>query len=1013
MSRRLNSAHIITALLLVVIVAIPEYAVAQLEEIVVTTRKKAESLQEIPIAVDAISVEQIERQGIVGIADVAKLNSSMQFGTGFGPQDTRIALRGLSNTRGRSNVAILVDGIDVTTENFISPGSGLLANQRLLNDVERIEVIKGPQSALYGRSAFAGAVSYITKEPGEAPEGRVRVDGAEDGFLQVDGSFSGPLPGIEDILGMRISGVYWTEDGHYTNSVSGDQVGGGDGYGASWTTVFTPTDAIRIKTRLEYSDDEYDPLPTIRFGGGLSGGNLELVEYPDEGITPFCVTYPDHEACALENGVPVNPELHMPPLGGGSPLFTGLVDFVQFCPELNPWFDGETSGDENGDGLFDDDILRDPDIYGIDENGVVQGTGYCLPKTFGEVGDQAPVSQSEDPETGNDWDGFDTELFRATISATFDLGWGSFSSYTGWTDFESNDEYDQDAQAMGRPDLLRTDFHSEGFTDTEQFSQELRFASSFDGPVNFTVGANYWEEERSLQDQNYIISCIEVGKNNNAPWGDPARIAMDISSICDGTQGTVGPDDPWQTYWQDLRPCLYDGTKNDDEFFVPVMDPATGGCVQTGSTPIPWKANTEHWSLYVALDWAITEAFTVTFENRYVDEDFDVSRPNQTACGEIGAPFGTVPFIQLFAEGTVNDARDDVVCLGEEVLNPYIPVSPDNPFSLIEGSESSSFNTPKVTLDWAATDDALLYFSWAHAQKPGGINATAAGNSPTTIENERFEPEKMDAWEIGAKTAWDAGGYLQLNGALFLNDYTDKQIGSQVLREGPDGALNLNPQVINAAAAEVWGLEMEAVWQPSLVEGLVLNASYTYLDAEYTDFVDDTRSLQRGAKAGNCSLVYIDENDDVVPPTAPEEDILNAEPFCRVNLSGHKLEGSPEHSFVGNLQLTRPFMDQGFDWFLELTAAYQDERFFTQDNFITLDDYWLVDARLGLTSESWEFLIYVDNLFDDETIKTGARGPDFGDQVTKLGFTAGLGVTNWFGPLPDPQIFGARLTVRF
>ena len=89
-------------------------------------------------------------------------------------------------------------------------------------------------------------------------------------------------------------------------------------------------------------------------------------------------------------------------------------------------------------------------------------------------------------------------------TATFDLGWGSFSSYTGWTDFDSTDTYDQDAQAMGRPDLLRTDFHSEGVTNTDQFSQELRFASSFDAPVNFTVGANYWEEERKLRDRNYI-----------------------------------------------------------------------------------------------------------------------------------------------------------------------------------------------------------------------------------------------------------------------------------------------------------------------------------------------------------------------------------------------------------------------------------------------------------------------------------------------------------------------------
>ena len=164
---------------------VPVTGYAQIEEITVTTRKRTESLQDVPIAVDAITTEQIERQGLSELQDLTRLSPSVQFDQSFGPADTRIAIRGLSNTRGRSNVAFLVDGIDVTTENLISAGSGLLANQRLLGDVERIEIVKGPQSALYGRAAFAGAISYITKEPGPELEGRFRVDGAEDGFLQV------------------------------------------------------------------------------------------------------------------------------------------------------------------------------------------------------------------------------------------------------------------------------------------------------------------------------------------------------------------------------------------------------------------------------------------------------------------------------------------------------------------------------------------------------------------------------------------------------------------------------------------------------------------------------------------------------------------------------------------------------------------------------------------------------------------------------------------------------------
>ena len=167
------------------LLAAPLAGWAQFEEFVVTTRKKEENIQDVPIAVDAISAEQIERRGIANVAEVVKLSTSVQFDQSFGPQDTRIAIRGLSNTRGRSNVAFLVDGVDVTTENFVSAGSGLLANQRLLTDVQRIEIVKGPQSALYGRAAFAGAISYTTAEPGDEFESQVRVEAGNYGEVYI------------------------------------------------------------------------------------------------------------------------------------------------------------------------------------------------------------------------------------------------------------------------------------------------------------------------------------------------------------------------------------------------------------------------------------------------------------------------------------------------------------------------------------------------------------------------------------------------------------------------------------------------------------------------------------------------------------------------------------------------------------------------------------------------------------------------------------------------------------
>ena len=164
-------------------------------------------------------------------------------------------------------------------------------------------------------------------------------------------------------------------------------------------------------------------------------------------------------------------------------------------------------------------------------------------------------------------------------------------------------------------------------------------------------------------------------------------------------------------------------------------------------------------------------------------------------------------------------------------------------------------------MEWNPSDDSLVYFFWAKAIKPAGINQGSTGGAAASIDDERFDSEKMDTYEIGTKTSWEAAGYLQLNGALFFLDYTDKQVGTQILVPDGVGGFRSNPRVINASSAEVWGLELEAVWQPSFVEGLTLQAAYTYLDTQYTDFVDETTTFVRSARAGNCPVVWKDIND--------------------------------------------------------------------------------------------------------------------------------------------------------
>jgi len=256
--RRLLNSLTAAALLSVPMAAsLPSAGIAQINEVIVTARKREESRQDIPVAVTAFGELQIERGAIRDIGDVADLTPSLQFDQGFWPSDTRVSIRGLFARAGRPSAAILVDGIDAMSESLQSAGGSSLLNSRLL-DIERVEVVKGPQSALYGRGAFAGAVNYVTRRPDmEKWGGYVSADVAEYGRYELRGAVTGPV--VEDKLAIRLNAATYNLDGYYDNQTTGREIGGGesDGFGAS--ALFTPNDTFSLYTNVTYSEDDYDP----------------------------------------------------------------------------------------------------------------------------------------------------------------------------------------------------------------------------------------------------------------------------------------------------------------------------------------------------------------------------------------------------------------------------------------------------------------------------------------------------------------------------------------------------------------------------------------------------------------------------------------------------------------------------------------------------------------------------------------------------------------------------------
>lgn len=248
-------------------------AQVQLEEVTVTARKRAESLQEIPMSVTAFTAETIESRGIRNVQDVIKYTPGLSFDKGFAPQDTRPNIRGLPTTRGRPPVGMLLDGVDISSESIATAGGSSLMNLKLV-DVERIEVVKGPQSALYGRVAFGGAINYVSKKPQfDKVEGTATLDVASDGLYEARGAVNLP---VSDTTAWRINGIYSKFDGFFKNEISGEKLGGWDTKGVAAALRFKPADDADFTLRMSYTDDNAEPRPSFYYGQAVAGRNTTL-----------------------------------------------------------------------------------------------------------------------------------------------------------------------------------------------------------------------------------------------------------------------------------------------------------------------------------------------------------------------------------------------------------------------------------------------------------------------------------------------------------------------------------------------------------------------------------------------------------------------------------------------------------------------------------------------------------------------------------------------------------------
>lgn len=236
----------------------PSYAqqgdAVSLEEIVITGRKREESLQEVPVSISVLGENLIADTGILTQNDLFELVPGIYYDEGPDRNAAFPSVRGVQSNEiatNRTKVTAFVDGMPI------------LGSQGAIGfgNVAQVEVYRGPQSAAFGRSTFGGAINYVTRDPGDTFEGNVSLEVNDYGRQLVRGGISGPLT---DTIGYMINVEVEDSDSPDDFTASdGTQYGTRGTEAFSGKLVFTPSDALSVE--MTFSSVTVDDGPTVQY----------------------------------------------------------------------------------------------------------------------------------------------------------------------------------------------------------------------------------------------------------------------------------------------------------------------------------------------------------------------------------------------------------------------------------------------------------------------------------------------------------------------------------------------------------------------------------------------------------------------------------------------------------------------------------------------------------------------------------------------------------------------------
>ncbi|WP_250458786.1 TonB-dependent receptor [Microbulbifer litoralis] len=251
-----------------------------IEEVIVTASRREESLSNVAASVAVMSQEKMDVQGIQSVEDVARLTPGLNFSrqSYFSGANTEISIRGISSGVGAATTAVYIDDVPIQSRSLSFSSANVYPRTF---DLQRVEVLRGPQGTLFGASAQGGAVRFITPQPSlteSSVYSRSEVAFTDGGDASYETGIAGGAPLVEDVLGIRASAWYrrdggWVDRVSHADGSGEENANGEDARAAKVAVTWAPVPELRITPSIYYQKSEVED----------TSGYWESLSDPDEG----------------------------------------------------------------------------------------------------------------------------------------------------------------------------------------------------------------------------------------------------------------------------------------------------------------------------------------------------------------------------------------------------------------------------------------------------------------------------------------------------------------------------------------------------------------------------------------------------------------------------------------------------------------------------------------------------------------------------------------------------------